>query len=91
MSEAVTKEQSDDEPSVMGAGCGLAPMPTDAERREAYKHLYVARMVAVSGITQEAAAENFEAGADSLDYDIPPEDAADAEMEYWTDDGDGNE
>ena len=74
---------SDDEPSVMGAGCGLAPMPTESDRREAYKQLYVGRMVA-RGIDQRDAEACFEAG--DIDYDTNPEDAADDELSYWSDD-----
>lgn len=69
-----------EEPSVLGAGCGTAPMPTEADRREAYKRLYVARMVE-RGIDSQDASDCFDAG--DVDYDINPEDAADDELSYW--------
>jgi hypothetical protein len=71
---------SDEELSVMGAGSGLPPMPTEADRREAYKRLYVSRMVA-RGIDQEDAEASFDAG--EVDYDVDPESAADDELSYW--------
>lgn len=74
---------SDDEPSVIGAGDGIPPMPTEADRREAYKRLYVARMVA-RGVHVEDATACFEAG--EIDYDTSPEDAADDELSYWDND-----
>jgi hypothetical protein len=74
---------NDDEPSVMGAGAAMPPMPTEADRLEAYKRLYVARMVA-RGLNQEEAAACFDAG--DVDYDTSPEDAADDELSYWDND-----
>lgn len=71
----------DDSPSVIGT-C-LASMPTEADRREAYKRLYVGRMVA-RGIDERDAMACFEAG--EVDYDINPEDAADDELSYWDND-----
>jgi hypothetical protein len=68
----------DDSPSVIGTD--LAPMPTEADRREAYRRLYVARMVS-KGVHEEDACACFEAG--DVDYEINPEDAADDEMSYW--------
>jgi hypothetical protein len=74
---------NDEEPSVMGAGVGRPLMPTEADRREAYKRLYVGRMVA-RGIDQEDAEASFEAG--EVDYDIDPESAVDDELSYWDND-----
>jgi hypothetical protein len=74
---------NDDEPSVMGAGDGLPPIPTEADRREAYKRLYVGRMVEC-GIDRESAEACFEAG--EIDYDEDPRDAADDELSYWDND-----
>jgi hypothetical protein len=68
----------DDSPSVIGAT--HAPMPTEADRREAYMRLYVARMVSC-GIDEEDATACFDAG--EIDYDIDPETAADDELSYW--------
>lgn len=77
-----------EEPSVIGAGCGVAPMPTEEDRKAAWKALYVAEFVKV-GLDAETAASWF----DELDWDEvkdqAPEDLAADEMEYWTDDGDG--
>lgn len=73
----------DDEPSVMGAGAGTPPMPTEADRLRAYKSLYVARMVAC-GIHEEDASACFDAG--DVDYDTDPETAADDELSYWDND-----
>ena len=72
----------DDSPSVIGADFHR-PMPTEADRREAYKRLYVGRMVA-RGVDQEDAEACFEAG--EIDYDTNPEDAADDELSYWDND-----
>lgn len=74
---------NDDEPSLMGAGAGLPPMPTEADRREAYKQLYVARMVS-RGINSQDASDCFDAG--EVDYDTDPQTAADDEMSYWDND-----
>lgn len=71
---------NDDDPGVLGAGRGRPPMPTEADRREAYKSLYVGRMVA-RGVDREDAEASFEAG--DVDYDIDPESAADDELSYW--------
>lgn len=72
---------SDDSPSVIGTN--LPPMPTEADRHEAYKSLYVARMVS-RGIPEEDATACFDAG--DVDYDTSPEDAADEELSYWDND-----
>lgn len=75
----------DDSPSVIGGT--PSPMPTEADRKAAWKRLYVAKFVAV-GLDAETAESWFE----EMDWeeikDQFPEDVADAEMEYWTDDGD---
>ena len=69
-----------EEPGVLGAGCGTSPMPTEADRREAYKRLYVARMVE-RGVDEQDASACFDAG--DVDYDIEPAEAADDELSYW--------
>lgn len=75
----------DNEPSVLGAGCGPAPMPIEEDRRRAWRNLYVAKFVAI-GLDAETAQEWF----DDLNWDDvkdeDPEAMADDEMEYWTDD-----
>lgn len=72
---------NDESPSVIGTD--LAPMPIEADRRDAYKRLYVARMV-TRGIDREDAESCFEAG--DVDYDTDPETAADDELSYWDND-----
>lgn len=80
MSDHPTKDHEvDDSPSVIGTDVHR-PMPTEADRREAYKRLYVSRMVS-RGIHEEDATACFEAG--EIDYEIDPETAADDELSYW--------
>lgn len=71
---------NDDEPSVMGAGDGLQPMPTQAEAEAVWRAAYVARMVE-RGIHVQDAQACCDAGDAVLTDD--PVDAADAELEYW--------
>lgn len=81
---------SPDELSVLGAGDGPAPMPTQQDREQAWRRLYIARMVA-AGVPEEGATASFEAcglGPDGYDIEDDPEDCADDEMSYWGDDGD---
>lgn len=78
----VAKE--DDEPSVMGAGGGLSPMPTKADAEAAWRVLYVARMVE-RGIHLDDAQACCNAG--DVDLSVNPADAADDELEYWANDG----
>jgi len=73
-------EQNDDEPSVIGAGCGHSPMPTQADREAAWRHLYVARMVE-RGIALKDAQACCAAGDADLSED--PAQAADDELDYW--------
>jgi hypothetical protein len=80
-----TELLSDDEPPVMGAGCGKPPIPT---QKEEWMAKYVLRMVEL-GIDANDAWACCRAGEDDHDYTINPRDAADDEMSYWTDDGDG--
>lgn len=79
-----SNQHADDSPSVMGGTA--SPMPTQADRRDAYKRLYVARMVS-RGVDEQDASACFEAGGEP-DYDADPEDAADDELSYWENDGD---
>lgn len=61
MSEArLSDPEADDDPSVMGAGCGMAPMPTLEDGQAAFRELYIARMV-VRGIDKEDAERCFDA------------------------------
>ena len=48
---------------------------------------YIARLVVKAEFTYGEAEDNFQAGMGEYDYDDDPEDAADTEMSYWTDDG----
>ena len=79
------KTDPDDEPSVMGAGCGRSPMPTRADAESVWRAAYVARMVE-RGIDVDDARACCNAGSVSLSDD--PVEAADAELEYWKNDGD---
>lgn len=76
-------EMSDDEPSVMGAGCCCSPMPTQAEAEVIWRAAYVARMV-----ERGVAIEDARACCDAGDADLSsnPADAADDQLQYWADD-----
>jgi hypothetical protein len=75
-----------DEPSVLGAGCGVAPMPTEDERKAAWRAIYIATMVKHAGLTEQEATDCCDAGDCDLTDD--PEQAALSELSYWDDDGD---
>lgn len=83
--------EDENEHGVLGAGDGPAPMPTQQDREQAWRRLYIARIVAVAGVSEEAATASFEAcglGPDGYDIEDDPEECADDEMSYWDDDGD---
>ena len=75
----------DDDPPVLGAGCGLPPMPTE---KEAWMAKYVIHMVVEHGIDAEDAWACCRSGEYDHDYSSDPRDAAEDEMSYWDDDGD---
>lgn len=77
---------SDDEPSVMGAGCGLPQMPSRSEAEAIWRRAYVDRMV-FRGLDREDAQACCDAS--EVDLSESPADAADDELQYWDDD-DGN-
>jgi hypothetical protein len=77
-----------DEPSVMGAGCGSSPMPTEADHKAAWRHEFIRHCVAMGWFDEASAAAYFEAGADDWDYTEAPADAIAEDMQYWDDDGD---
>lgn len=81
---ASTEGLADDEPAVMGAGCGNPPRPT---QKEEWMATYVLRMIE-HGIDAEGAWALCRSGENDNDYTEDPRDAADDEMSYWTDDGD---
>lgn len=90
MTDQLTEVDMLDEPGVFGGGCGRHPMPTAVE---AWRAKYALRIMAVCNCSEDfaidcAKAVDDETIARRLDH---PEDAADEEMEYWTDDGDGHE
>ena len=66
----------------------IAPMPTEQDRYDAWRRLYIGRMVKC-GVDIEDATASFEAvgftteNAGGFDINEDPEEAADAEMEYW--------
>lgn len=72
-----------DEPSVIGAGCGLSPVPSQAEAEAIWRRLYVDRMVE-RGVDREDAQACCDAG--DADLTVSPTDAADDELQYWADD-----
>jgi hypothetical protein len=69
-----------EDPSVLGAGCGVAPMPTAREAEAVWRQAYVDRMV-----ERGVALEDARACCEAVDADLSesPSDAADAELEYW--------
>ena len=72
----------DDEPSVLGGGCGIAPMPTEADFKAAYRRAWIARF-AYYGVPEWIAVSEID-GANWDDIKIEkPEDAANAAMEVW--------
>lgn len=74
-----------EEPSVLGAGGGIAPLPTKAEAEAAWRRGYVARMVE-RGIHADDAQSCCDAG--DVDLSTNPAAAADDQLEYWDGDGD---
>lgn len=65
---------------------GEIPLPNEADRRAAWKSLYIARFVEV-GFDAEWGEKDFEAHApDDIDYTQDPKTAADDSIAYYTDD-----
>lgn len=60
---------------------GPTDLPTEEDRRAAYKWLYINAMTDV-GVPEHFAAETFEAGGEP-DYLTPPDEAAQNEMDCW--------
>lgn len=71
----------DESPSVIG-NPGHSPMPSEEDRKSAWKRLYVARFVA-AGLDAETAEGWFSELVWDDVKDEDPEAEADAEMEYW--------
>lgn len=65
-----------DEPSVMGAGCGLSPMPTADDRKAAWRAIYMATLMKHAGLDEIAAKDCYDAGSDDYDFTDDPEQAA---------------
>jgi hypothetical protein len=74
-----TEEES---PSVLGAGCGVAPMPTEAEHKEAFLLFWIARFEEL-GVPEHVARAEFEAAPWDDIKDMDPALAADTAMEVW--------
>lgn len=80
----------DDEPSVLGAGFGRTPMPTEADYRAAYERQWKAHFKAQIDCTDEFAqsawnAVTFEEHENGFAGD--PKGSVDEELSYWSDDG----
>lgn len=73
--------EEDDEPSVIGAGCGLAPMPTQEDFRAAHKAEYIRLFVDVGLDPKTPEAWHDEQWEDIKD--MTPQEAFNAEVEYW--------
>ena len=61
-----------------------------ADAKVAWRRTYISCMVR-RGVSEDDAAANFDAvgfGPDGFSLDDNPEDCADDEMSYWSDDGD---
>lgn len=71
------------EPSVLGAGCGVGPMPARADAERVWRERFAARLVE-RGILDEDAARDCAAAGD-VDLSADPSDAADDEVSYWND------
>jgi hypothetical protein len=63
-SEPENSSMSDEEPSVIGAGCGVASMPTDAEHKAVFRSAFVAAFVEM-GVPEDTAGRWF----DESDWD----------------------
>jgi hypothetical protein len=75
------KATDDESPSVLGAGCGLPPMPTQEDFRAAHKSEYVRLFVEV-GVPAETAAGWHDEGWEGL-KDRTPQECFDDETEHW--------
>ena len=73
----------DDSPSVIGGGAADSTMPTRADAEEAWRRLYIERMIE-RGVEREDAQACCIAG--DVDLSVDPRDAADDELQYWTED-----
>lgn len=76
--------EKNDEPSVLGAGCGLAPMPTEADCKAAWRAIYMATMMKHAGLDEIDAKGCYDAGSGDYDFNDDPEKAALEDMEYWS-------
>lgn len=76
----------DDEPSVIGAGCGRHPMPTQEDYRRAHKAEYV-RLFVEAGVPEETAAGWHDEDWEKI-KDGTPQQAYDDQVQYWENDGD---
>lgn len=83
LADASVEAGTPDEPSVMGAGNGPAPMPTKAEAEAAWRTAYVARMVERGVHVEDAQAC---CAVEDLVLSQSPAEAADAQLEYWQSD-----
>jgi hypothetical protein len=72
----------DESPSVLGAGCGKPPMPTEADRKEAFLLLWIERFVEL-GVPEHVARAEFDAAPWDDIKDMDPALAADTAMEVW--------
>lgn len=78
----------DDEPPVLGAGAGPAPMPTEFEAWQVWRRAYVARWVE-KGFDENWGESWFDAEPDAYELSDDPAAAADDDMMALEDDGDG--
>lgn len=69
----------DDSPSVIGTD--LPPMPTEADRREAWKLLFIEHAVLSGLLGADSAEDLYNAG--NWDYSEAPGDAFDDEVALW--------
>lgn len=72
-----------DDPSVLGAGCGVTPLPTKEQAEKVWREAFAARLVFL-GVDCESAAAC--ANANGADLSVNPSDAADYEISYWDND-----
>jgi hypothetical protein len=61
-------------------------MEVTDEREPNWREQYITRLMQCGGLTRGEAADCYEAARGMHDFEFEPEDAADEELSYWTND-----